>query len=66
MPLSYSYMLSILNTHIHSGASIFITNYSFYKSFWKIKQIQLSFNGYIFMKLYVNWLNNLKIDSCDT
>lgn len=68
MPLSYSYMLSILNTHIHSGASIFITNYSFLqRNFWREIKINsiTSFNGvpYIYETLCKIGLNNLKIDS---
>ncbi len=35
MPLSYSYMLSIINSHISSGSSIFVTNKSIItREFW--------------------------------
>jgi len=48
MPFNYSYMLSIINTHIQIGASIFVTNESMLqKQFWndlKINKIS-SFNG---------------------
>jgi len=48
MPFNYSYMLSVINTHIQIGASIFVTNESMLqKQFWndfKINKIS-SFNG---------------------
>lgn len=35
MPFNYSYMLSILNTHLYSGASLYVTqNSMLQKSFW--------------------------------
>ena len=35
MPMSYSYMLSIINTHLESGASIYINHSSiFQREFW--------------------------------
>ena len=37
MPMSYSYGLSIINTHLFNGASILVTNKSFMeKEFWSI------------------------------
>ena len=53
MPFAYSYMLSIINTHIHFGASILVTEKSILdREFWKIyKKFKVSsFNGvpYIF------------------
>ena len=37
MPLNYVYGLSIINTHLFSGASIVLTSYSFFqKEFWQI------------------------------
>ena len=37
MPPSYSYMLSVINTYINSGAAIVVNNYSvLQKDFWKI------------------------------
>lgn len=53
MPFAYSYMLSIINTHIHLGASILVTEKSILdREFWKIyKKFKVSsFNGvpYIF------------------
>jgi len=48
MPFNYSYMLSIINTHIQAGASIFVTNETIIqKQFWndfKLNNIT-SFNG---------------------
>ena len=29
MPIAYSYMISVIHSHIYSGASIFMTNKSF-------------------------------------
>ena len=34
MPMSYSYMLSIINTHLESGASIYINHSSIFQEFW--------------------------------
>jgi long-chain acyl-CoA synthetase len=48
MPFAYSYMLSVINTHIHSGASMFVTDKSIIdRDFWKIYQKYKisSFNG---------------------
>ena len=48
MPFSYSYMLSVINTHIHSGASMLVTNKSIIdRNFWEIYQKYKvsSFNG---------------------
>ena len=48
MPFYYSYMLSILNTHLFSGASIFVSNKTIIeKKFWNEfkKQKITSFNG---------------------
>jgi long-chain acyl-CoA synthetase len=37
MPLSYSYMISIINTHLDKGSSIYVTNHSIMqKEFWSI------------------------------
>ena len=71
MPFNYSYMLSIINTHIQTGASIFVTNESILqKQFWndlKINKIT-SFNGVpyhydILIKLGLKniYNNNLKL-----
>jgi acyl-CoA synthetase (AMP-forming)/AMP-acid ligase II len=71
MPFNYSYMLSIINTHIQIGASIFVTNESMLqKQFWndlKINKIS-SFNGVpyhydILIKLGLKstYNNNLKL-----
>jgi acyl-CoA synthetase (AMP-forming)/AMP-acid ligase II len=71
MPFNYSYMLSIINTHIQIGASIFVTNESMLqKQFWndlKINKIS-SFNGVpyhydILIKLGLKSIynNNLKL-----
>ena len=48
MPMAYSYGLSIINTHLFSGASIVTTNMSIVeKSFWKLMKNQkvTSFGG---------------------
>jgi long-chain acyl-CoA synthetase len=71
MPFNYSYMLSIINTHIQTGASIFVTNETIIqKQFWndfKSNNIT-SFNGVpyhydILIKLGLNniYNNNLKL-----
>lgn len=52
MPLSYSYMLSIINTHLLSGASILVTDKSLLdKNFWNdLKNFKVtSFNGVPFI-----------------
>ena len=56
MPFSYSFMMSIINTFIESGASIYVTNHSLVeKEFWKgyEKNKITSFSGvpYIFENL---------------
>ena len=52
MPLNYTYGLSIVNSHLHNGASIVINNYSFIdRNFWNIltnKQVN-NFGGVPFM-----------------
>ncbi len=48
MPISYSYMISVIHSHIYSGASIFMTNKSIIsRDFWKeFKQYNIcSFNA---------------------
>lgn len=52
MPFAYSYMLSIINSHIDSGGSIFITKKSLFDiDFWKyFKKFKItSFNGVPFI-----------------
>ena len=66
MPFSYSYMLSIVNTHIHTGGSIFVSSNSFLqRRFWNemAENSITSFNGvpYIFETLDKIGLNKLKI-----
>ena len=71
MPFNYSYMLSIINTYLESGASIYISKYSiiqkkFWEEFLKYKITSLSGVPYIFemlVKLGLKKLplNNLKI-----
>lgn len=40
MPLGYSYMLSVLNSHLHAGASIFICNYPItQRKFWQLAKM---------------------------
>jgi len=48
LPISYSYMLSVINTHLEVGASIVISKYSLVeKEFWEILKNSrvTSFNG---------------------
>lgn len=64
MPFNYSYMLSVINTHIESGASIFVTQKNMLeKSFWNdFEKFKITtFNGvpYIYeilMKIGINRL----------
>jgi len=68
LPTSYSYMLSIINTHLEVGASIVISKYSLIeKNFWKIfKNNKItSFNGvpYSYEILLRIGLKKLKIDT---
>lgn len=40
MPLGYSYMLSVLNSHLHAGASIFICDYPIIqRKFWELAKM---------------------------
>ena len=68
LPISYSYMLSIINTHFEVGASIIISKYSLIeKEFWKtLKNSKVtSFNGvpYTYEILTRIGLKNIKIDT---
>lgn len=68
LPISYSYMLSVINTHLEVGASIIISKYSLVeKNFWKIfKNSNItSFNGvpYTYEILTKIGLQNIKIKS---
>ena len=68
LPISYSYMLSIVNTHFEKGGSIIISNYSLIdKKFWKIfnKNKITSFNGvpYTYEMLSKIGLQNIRIKS---
>ena len=68
MPYSYSYMLSIINTYIESGASIVVCNYSiFNKEFWeqfkKNKITSLSGVPYIYEMLIKLGLEKIYIPS---
>ena len=48
MPFCYSYMLSVINSHIEIGASIFVTSETIVqKNFWSILNINkiTNFNG---------------------
>jgi len=65
LPISYSYMLSIINTHFEKGGSIIISNYSLIeKKFWQIlkKNKITSFNGvpYTYEILSKIGLKNIK------
>ena len=49
MPFCYSYMLSVVNSHLEIGASIFITNETIIQSnFWRhfLKNKINNFNGF--------------------
>jgi long-subunit acyl-CoA synthetase (AMP-forming) len=68
LPISYSYMLSVINTHLEVGASIVITKYSLVeREFWKIFKSSgvTSFNGvpYTYEMLTRIGLKNIKIDT---
>ena len=68
LPMSYSYMLSIINTHLEIGASIIVSKYSLIeKEFWQIfKNNKItSFNGvpYTYEMLSKIGLKNIKINS---
>ena len=68
LPISYSYMLSVINTHLEVGASIVISKYSLIeKEFWKtFKNSKItSFNGvpYTYEMLTKIGLKNIKINS---
>ena len=68
LPISYSYMLSVINTHFEVGASIIISKYSLIeKEFWKtLKNSKItSFNGvpYTYEILTRIGLKNIKIDT---
>ena len=66
LPISYSYMLSIINTHFEVGGSIVISKYSLIeKKFWEILKSNkvTSFNGvpYTYEMLIKIGLKNIKI-----
>ena len=66
LPISYSYMLSIINTHFEVGASIIISKYSLIeKEFWEIVNNSkiTSFNGvpYTYDILTKIGLKNIRI-----
>ena len=64
MPFYYSYMLSILNTHLFSGASIFVSNKTIIeKKFWNEfkKQKITSFNGVPYTWEVLNRIGKEKI-----
>ena len=68
LPISYSYMLSVVNTHLDVGGTIIISNYSLIeKGFWKIykNSSATSFNGvpYTYEILTKIGLKNIKINS---
>ena len=68
LPISYSYMLSVINTHLEVGASIVISKYSLVeKEFWEtLKNSKVtSFNGvpYTYEILIKIGLKNIKIDT---
>lgn len=68
LPISYSYMLSVINTHLEVGASIVISKYSLVeKEFWKtLKNSKItSFNGvpYTYEILVKIGLEKIKIDT---
>tara|TARA_B100000029_G_scaffold514881_1_gene619457 strand:+ start:6394 stop:7815 length:1422 start_codon:yes stop_codon:yes gene_type:complete len=68
LPISYSYMLSVINTHLEVGASIIISKYSLIeKEFWKVfkNSKATSFNGvpYTYEILTRIGLKNIKINS---
>ncbi len=68
LPISYSYMLSVINTHFEVGASIIISKYSLIeKEFWKNLRINkiTSFNGvpYSYETLMKMGLKNIKTET---
>tara|TARA_B100000989_G_scaffold222150_1_gene169811 strand:+ start:19239 stop:20660 length:1422 start_codon:yes stop_codon:yes gene_type:complete len=68
LPISYSYMLSVINTHLEVGASIIISRYSLIeKKFWEtLKNSKVtSFNGvpYTYEILDKIGFQNIKINS---
>ena len=68
LPISYSYMLSVINTHFEVGASIVISKYSLIeKKFWEtLKENKItSFNGvpYTYEMLIRIGLKNIKTDT---
>jgi len=68
LPISYSYMLSVINTHLEVGASVIISKYSLVeKEFWKtLKSSKItSLNGvpYTYEILLKIGLKNIKIDT---
>ena len=68
LPISYSYMLSVINTHFEVGASIVISKYSLIeKKFWEtLKNSKVtSFNGvpYTYEILTRIGLKNIKIET---
>lgn len=71
MPISYSYMLSIINTHLECGASIVVTNKTMLeKAFWDqlAKNKITFFNGvpYIYEILIRLGLKNCKLETIKT
>ena len=68
LPISYSYMISVINTHLEAGGSIIISKYSLIeKKFWKILKNSkvTSFNGvpYTYEMLIRIGIKNIKINS---
>ena len=68
MPMSYSYGLSIINTHLFNGASILVTNRSVIeKEFWSFfhKSKPTTFGGvpYIYTMLKRLKFSEMKLDS---
>ena len=68
LPISYSYMLSVINTHFEVGGSIVVSKYSLVeKKFWEtLKNSKItSFNGvpYTYEMLSRIGLKNIKIKS---
>ena len=68
LPISYSYMISVINTHFEVGGSIIISKYSLIeKKFWKILKNSkvTSFNGvpYTYEMLLRIGLKNIKIST---
>ncbi len=66
LPISYSYMLSVINTHLEKGGSIIVINNSLIeKNFWKVfkKNKITSFNGvpYAYEILSKIGLKNIRI-----